>query len=135
MTCCEEAPILHTISNKEMDFKKLLLNILNTTDKIICVFFKLCFTEMMILLKCLKLQVDLQPVGTPVGMVTVSSVNLTNSLVTAVSQPAVFYPSTGTARLAQPTILKLSNASVIPSSAAHSPGQILVQTSGAPQVT
>lgn len=72
-------------------------------------------------------KVDLQAVGTPVGMATVSSVNLTNSLITAVSQPAVFYPSTGTARLAQPTILKLSNA-------AHSPGQILVQTTGAPQL-
>lgn len=79
-------------------------------------------------MKFLQLQVDLQAVGTPVGMATVSSVNLTNSLITAVSQPAVFYPSTGTARLAQPTILKLSNA-------AHSPGQILVQTTGAPQVT
>ncbi|XP_047476920.1 uncharacterized protein LOC125030720 [Penaeus chinensis] len=60
-------------------------------------------------------------------MATVSSGNLTNSLITAVSQPAVFYPSTGTARLAQPTILKVSNT-------AHSPGQILVQTTGAPQL-
>lgn len=85
--------------------------------------------------KMSSFQVDLQAVGTPVGMATVSAVNLTNSLITAASQPTVFYPSSGTARLGQPTILKLSNASVVPSSTAHSPGQILVQTAGAPQVT